>query len=263
MRILAKKTAVAFLLLCCTLSAEPPVAAVTGPEKARAGDIIILTASEAAHVDWLVDSSGVDVPTEDAAEALLKTAETLRSAGFTVDPPDTDAPPVYLELDGGKRLVLASYTGVYRISLAVGNADGVDQCAFTVTVGTPKPTPKPDPKPDPIVEPVIPAGKFGLGIKSWRAAQLVKSANRPAEAKTLAAALLLSIAAADGQKMIDQFASTMKTQFTPEQKAAWEPWRAAYLAELSALQGANKLNAKDDFVAAFSEMALGLSAVEQ
>lgn len=259
------RTIVALLFICSGAFAEPPVAKVSGPDKARTGDIIILSASEACHVDWLVDASQVEVPVEDAAAAMRETAQKLREAGFDVTEPVSDAPPVYLELDGGKQLLLASYTGVYRVSLAVGNADGVDQASHTVTVGKPKPKPKPDDDDPPIpdVEPNLPAGKFGLAIKSWRAAQKVKSERRPEEAKVLAAALFVAMAGADSQAMIDGFTSTMKAKFSEAQKTAWQPWKDAYLAELTALQSAGKLNEKADFVEAFSEMALGLSAVDK
>lgn len=251
---------IAALLLLMAI-ADAPVAKIEGPDHGRPGDIIILSASEADHTSWAVDASEVQVPVEDAAAALMATAEVLRKAGFSVEAPDTDAPPVYLELDGGKRLLLASYPGVYRLNLAVSNADGVSQCAAKVTITGKVDPPKPPPKPD--VDPVIPPGKFGLGQKMYRAAMLVQSANRPAEAKQIAAALLMSAVAADGQAMIDAFATTMKTKFTADQKAAWEPWRQSYLAELSSLQQANKLVNKSDWVTAFGEMAVGLSAVEK
>jgi hypothetical protein len=257
------KVTAAFLLLLSVGFAEPPVAKIDGPDKARTGDIIVLSSGDAEHVDWLVDSSGVQVPEEDAASALRDTADKLRKAGFDVTEPETDAPPVYLELDGGKRLLLASYTGVYRVHLAVGNSDGVDQCAHVVTVGTPKPPKPDDPDPPPEVEPSLPVGRFGLAIKSWRAAQKVQSEKRADEAKILAAVLLVSMAAPDGQAMVDAFASTMKAKFNATQKTAWEPWRASYLAELKALQDGGKLPDRTSWIAAFSEMALGLSAVEK
>lgn len=262
------RTIAALLLLTGVAFAEKPIAKVAGPDKGRLGDILIVSCAteDATHLSWDVDSSGVSVPVEDAAAALEETAEALRAAGFKVEAPDTDAPPVYLELDGGKRLLLASYPGTYRLHLAVSNADGVSQAAWQLTVSgkAPDPPKPPDPPgPTPVVEPVLPAGKFGIAIKSWRAAQQVASASRPAEAKQLAAALLVSLTEADGQKMLDRFAATMKTQFTDAQKAAWGPWRTAYLAELTALQQANKLNEKADFATAFTEIALGLSAVEK
>jgi hypothetical protein len=256
------------LLLVSTAFAEKPTATIDGPTEVHSGALVTLDASGSAGAEtwgWLVDTSRVNVPGT-ATPDVSRQVEQLQSLGFTVEGPETNDVPLYEIEDGGKRIRLSSYPGVYRLTLGASNADGVAMLEWTVTVKggvAPKPDPKPDPKPEPIVEPVIPAGKFGLGIKSWRAAQLVVTQNRPAEAKTLAAALLLSIVASDGQAMIDQFASTMKTQFSAAQKTAWEPWRAAYLTELQALQGANKLNAKEDFVAAFSEMALGLSAVEK
>jgi hypothetical protein len=264
------RTSIAFLLLCCAAFADKPVPTIDGPTEVHSGALVTLDASGSAGAEafgWLVDTSRVQVPGT-ATPDVSRQVEQLQSLGFTVEGPETNDVPLYEIEDGGKRIRLSSYPGVYRLTLGASNADGVAMLEWTVTVKggvSPKPDDddKPDPVPVPIVEPVIPAGKFGLGIKSWRAAQLVTSANRPAEAKTLAAALLLSIVASDGQAMIDQFAATMKAQFSAAQKTAWEPWRAAYLTELQALQGANKLNAKEDFVAAFSEMALGLSAVEK
>lgn len=256
----------AFLLLTSLCFADAPVAKISGPDKANQGDIIVLSVSGSPkHAKWKVDASGVDVPHDTAVADLEKTAEQLRDAGFDVQAPKRDEPPIYLELDKGKRLILSSYRGTYLVSLAVGNDDGVDQTVFKVVVGEAKPKPDDDDPPGPIpdVEPNLPAGKFGLAIKSWRAAQQVKSAKRPSEAKALATALMISMTAADGQGMVDQFSSTMKTSFNTAQKAAWEPWRSSYLSELKALQDGGKLIEKADWVAAFSEMALGLSAVEK
>lgn len=258
------KHAIAFLLLCPAAFAEKPTPKIDGPTEVHSGALVTLDAGGSTGAEawgWLVDTSRVQVPGEKTPDVSRQVSE-LRSLGFTVDGPQQDVVPLYEVEDGGKRLRLSSYPGVYRVTLGVSNADGLAMSEWTVTVGGAKPKPD-DPKPPPPdVEPQIP-GKFGLGIKSWRAAQQVKSANRPDEAKTLAAALFVSAVEADGQAMIDKFASTMKTQFTASQKTAWEPWRASYLAELTALQTAGKLSTTADWMAAFSEMALGLSAVEK
>lgn len=258
--------AVAFLLLCSVALAEKPTPCIDGPREVHSGALVTLDASGSAGAEtfgWLVDTSAVQVPGTKTPDVSRQVSE-LRSLGFTVAEPATDDAPLYEVEDGGKRIRLSSYPGTYKLVLGVSNADGVALMQWTVTVGgtSPKP-PEPEPGPTPDVEPNLPAGQFGLSIKSWRAAQQVKSASRPDEAKQLATALLLSIVAADGQGMVDQFAASMKAQFNAQQKLAWEPWRAVYIAELTALQSSGKLTDKTAWAAAFSEFAVGLSAVEK
>ena len=257
------KTLSAFLLLCSVALAEKPTPTIEGPREVHSGALVTLDAGSSAGAEtfgWLVDTSAVHVPGTKTPD-VTRQVDELRSLGFTVAAPQTDDAPLYEVEEGGKRIRLSSYPGVYKLVLGVSNADGVALLQWTVTVDGVKP---PDPiPPTPDVEPDLPVGRFGLAIKSWRAAQAVKSAGREDESKTLAAALLLSAGAADGQGMVDQFAASMKSKFSDAQKAAWEPWRTAYLSELTALQASGKLNAKDDFLSAFSEFALGLSAVEK
>jgi hypothetical protein len=260
------KHLLAFLLLTAPAFAERPTPLIDGPREVHSGALVTLDAGGSAGAEafgWLVDTSRVQVPGTKAPDVSRQVSE-LRSLGFTVDPPVSDNVPLFEVEDGGKRLRLSSYPGVYRVTLGVSNADGLSMLEWSVTVGDVKPPkPKPDDDVVPIVEPDLPVGKFGLGIKSWRAAQQVVSPKRADEAKELAQALLLSLVAADGQAMVDQFAASMKSRFTAAQKTAWEPWRSAYLAELTALQTSGKLAAKDDWVSAFSEMSVGLSAVEK
>lgn len=259
------KTLAALLLLTSVAFAERPTPVIDGPTEVHAGALVTLDASGSSGAEafgWLVDIGGVhvpDAPKPDVAEMVAK----LQRLGFAVHEPATDAVPLFEVEDGGKRLRLSSYPGKYRVVLGVSNADGVEMLEWTVTVGgAPNPPDPPDP-PSPIIEPELPAGKFGLAIKMWRSAQAVKSEDRSAEAKQLASALITSVTAADGQAMVDQFAATMKTQFSAAQKSAWEPWRQSYLAELTALQTASRLESKTDWVTAFTEMAVGLSAVEE
>lgn len=262
------RTAIAFLLLTACAVAEQPTPTIDGPREVHSGALVTLDASGSDGAEafgWLVDTSAVKVPGTSAPDVTRQVSE-LEALGFEVKAPESDDVPLYEVEDGGKRLRLSSYPGTYRVTLGVSNADGVAMLEWTVKVDavSPGPGPKPDnPDPPPIVEPDLPAGQFGLAIKSWRAAQKVTSANRPEEARTLGVALLGTFLEPDGQAMVNKFAADMKAQFSAEQKAAWEPWRQSYLAELKALQDAGKLNGKQDWIAAFGEMSIGLLAVEK
>lgn len=159
----------AFLFLQAMAFADPPVAKVQGPNSASPGDIVILdaSASNAKHYSWLVDASGVDVPTGRNGD-VGSLVQKLESLGFKVERPATDnGPNTHLMIDGGKKLLLASYPGVWRISLAVSDDSGVSQIPWTVTVGgSPPPKPKPD---DPDVPPPDPPADLTADAKRWLA----------------------------------------------------------------------------------------------
>lgn len=172
------------LLLCLAIatpaSAAPPVPAITGPTTARTGDLIFLDASgsTATHFDWLVDTSGVSIPTN-GAESAQSMAEKLRKLGFKVEPPkNSAASATYLVLDGGKKLLLASYPGTWRVSLAVGNSEGVKQLPWTLVVAGNGPLPPP-PKPDDPKPPGPPPIKtdYSAEAKQWLATVPVASRN--------------------------------------------------------------------------------------
>lgn len=114
------RTLVVVLLLVSPCLAQP-VPRIDGPTSGTPGDIIFLDASKstADHFDWLIDSSGVSLPSKSALTHVV--------------------------VDGGKKVLLASYPGTWRISLAVGDKNGVKQLQWKIVVagGTPGPDPPP------------------------------------------------------------------------------------------------------------------------
>lgn len=241
------RIAIAFLLLLTVADAAQPVANISGPEKARPGDIIILSFDGAADfIDWEVDASQVQIPVETAVQALKDTADTLRAAGFTVEEPKDNAPPVYLILDN-KRLQLSSYEGAYRIKQAVSNAEGVDQTEKTITVGKlPKPPPVP-PKPDPPIPPPVPVPTATL---SKIAQDGVKSAltNENRLEFILLAGVYMS--GADDAKSgkyatVDALLENVKKltyQCMPTSVAAWKPTGQAIELQLDKMRDAGTLD---------------------
>lgn len=185
----------AFLCItcACTALAAPPEPKIAGPTKATPGAIVILDASEsvADHFDWLIDDSGVQVPDNDATAAFEAAAEALRQAGFRVTGPKSDRPPTHVMLDNGKRVLLASYPGTYRISLAVGNAEGVRQLPWQVIIAGHGPQPPPNP-PDPPVPPVPPVPPTPTNLTEQIAAA-VKSAGLTSTEDTIEFAALAAI----------------------------------------------------------------------
>ena len=78
------RTAIAFLLLAqVALAQGAPTPTITGPTKAKTGDIIILDASTsgATHYSWLVDASDVTMP-ESAQQDAKKTGGAATLAGL-------------------------------------------------------------------------------------------------------------------------------------------------------------------------------------
>ena len=182
------RTLAVLLLMSAVAAAQTkPVPKIKGPTKARTGDIIILDASEstADHFHWLIDDSSVTVP-EGSMQSAQKMADQLRQLGFKVEPPKDAKTSNYLMIDGGKKLILASYPGTWKIILAVGNKGGVDQLAWTLVVQGAKPTPNPGPGPTPPA-PTPPTGKVARAM--YDAAMASRSPMKVADAKSIAGKL--------------------------------------------------------------------------
>lgn len=139
----------AFAAMTSVVSGQDPVPMITGPVVARTGDIVILDASgsTADHFDWLVDTSGVLFPSRESKATTAEIAK-LRAKGFDIKPL-ARTPPAFMIMGDGKKLLLASYPGIWKISLAVGNENGVKQLPWIIVITNNGPQPPPGPKPDP------------------------------------------------------------------------------------------------------------------
>lgn len=250
----------AALLLCCNSAdaqSPAPVPAINGPTTARTGDLILLDASgsTATHFDWLVDTSGVQVPSN-GADFAKSAAAKLRGLGWEVKPPKKAEGGHYLILDGGKRLLLASYPGTWRVSLAVGNANGVKQLPWTLVVQGhgPQPPPEPEPKP-PGPDVPLPTSKVGRGI--YDAGMASKSPTRVADAKLMIAALEKfrpSVAATqmDAKSIVAGALTAMLTSLSDAAKKEWQLPMVTHLAvplSQAVTDKATGLQAIDDMLA--------------
>jgi len=157
------------LFLTSVCQGEPPVLDIKGPTTARSGDIIVLDASGsvADHYNWLVDVSSVDVPGGGGDGSDISTmVSQLKALGYNVQSPGDDSGPLtHILIDGGKKVITASYPGIWRFYLAGSNSEGVVQKSWTVKIGTF--TPDSPPKDDPKDPPKIP--EFGLAdqVSGW------------------------------------------------------------------------------------------------
>lgn len=147
-----------------------PTPKITAATSANVGDIIIIDAAEsiADHFSWIVDSSGVRFPA-DGSGLSTKTVDQLMKLGWK--PPATKSGRVeYMILEGGKKLILASYPGTWKVVLAVSNKDGVKQLAHTMTVtgGGTEPPDVPDDPDDPPDDPKLKTD-FSAEAKTWLA----------------------------------------------------------------------------------------------
>ncbi len=142
------RTLLIFVALCSSAFAQGPSPKIVGPTTARVGDIIILdaSASTADYYSWLVDSSGVRFPSSESGISA-QTIEQLKKLGWKPPAQATGGRVDHMVLDGGKKLILASYPGTWKATLAVSNKDGVQQMRHTLVVSGGSPPPPPPPPP--------------------------------------------------------------------------------------------------------------------
>jgi hypothetical protein len=113
------------LVLCClagAASAEPPKAVIQGAEPSAAGEICVFDATgsenEPTHYSW-------DIQPEVKGRRQL------------------------LEIEGKKRVVIATFPGRYLLTLTVSNPDGHSMAHREITVPGAAPLPAPGPQPTP------------------------------------------------------------------------------------------------------------------
>jgi len=136
--------------------------------------------------------------------------------------------------------------------------DDIEILDVTVVVdGTgpqPPPVPPTPPNPDPVPD------LTDLGNLMRVIGQTVDSPTRAQDAQTIANAFRYTAdnKLLNDQALIDGVAAKLKGDLTAEQKKAWEGWRLAYVATLSALEASGKLDVRQ----AFKEIEAGLRAVK-
>lgn len=255
----------AALLLSSTAYAESPKAVIQGADPSTSGEIVILDGSssegEPTHFSWDIS-------------------------------PELRGKRQKLEVETGKRVVIASFPGRYLVTLTVSNADGHStahrEIVIPGAVPTPSPTPQPDnvippqPQPNPQPQPAPPAPGptpgpvptpgppapvpapltgFAADVASW--VPLVTSPTRTDEAKRLAdasEALASAVAAGahSGPAAILAALSAANKTALGASITAWAPFGTRYTAALSAKYAAGQLMTNDQWAALLRETAAGL-----
>lgn len=156
-----KTSVLIFLMLCVGAQAAEPTAVITGPETAKTGDLIVLDSSKSTAATtrkWTVwpELTGTQSQID---ENMERWAAVLREHGATVIMPSEPEDGSSISIEGDSKCVIASYPGVYRVMLAVSNADGLSVAKWTVTVAPctpPTPAPPNPVPPDPTPVPPTP-----------------------------------------------------------------------------------------------------------
>lgn len=175
---------ISLLMPACAMAQadHPPRAIIQGPSAAIPGEMVVLDAS---------------------------TSEGAKTYKWSISP-ELRGRKQLLEIDGGKRVQVASYGGRYVITLAVGNEVGIDLLTWDLRVdgSEPCPPPEPSPTPEPVdptpidpkpvdpkpvdppkpVEPIQPppAGEFLIAPEVFSLASVATSPTRVADCNLLA-----------------------------------------------------------------------------
>lgn len=268
------KALVSFLLLASFSFAAEPVAVVTGKKVAKTGDLIVLDSKDSTadtKRKWTVWPELKGTASQ-VNENLERWANALREHGATVVMPTESDDSLSIAIEGDNKLVLASYPGVYRVMLAVSNADGLAVAKWTVTVSTDQPVPPdvpddppPDDDPPPPPPPPGVANRYDLeqACRLW----LVQIPNETLSEKPAMRQVFATI----GQGAVDGKYATAKDVETGLSKtlkdagmnklittAAWNSWGKSASAAIVALQASGKIATPQDYGQALLEVAEGL-----
>jgi hypothetical protein len=251
----------AFLCLAATASAAPPKAFIQGAEPATSGEICVLDASgsegEPTHYSWDIQ-------------------------------PELRGRRQKLEVDNGRRVIVASFPGRYLLTLTVSNADG-HSTAFKELVipGNTPPTPSPlppapEPLPGPLPTPSPPSPPsppapgpapqptpepltgFAADVAAW--ANAVQSPGKVQEAKRLAdaceaTASAIVAGAHSGPAAILAAIRAANNAALGESIKAWGPFGVKYGSALGVKYAAGELSTNDKWAALLNETAKGLRGV--
>ena len=187
-----------------------------------------------------------------------------------MEPPKKAEASHYLILDDGKKLLLASYPGKWKVVLAVSNDKGVTQTAWNLVVEGVKPTPpKPDPdNPKPPPDPDVPDNpvrrrQSGKGI--YNAAMKSTSPTRLADAKGMIGklqALRPSIAGATAVSQRKAIEDIMKALASAVSQGVYKNhWSTQFVTYIAAPMVVG-VKDKDTALVAIDQMILGLKAVK-
>lgn len=257
------------LFALSAFAGDPPIPKITGPTNASVGEIIIIDASQSAgmtgatpqHYNWLVDTSEVTVPLSKDGPDLAKLVSQLRASGFSVQAPADGQPMTYMILEGNAKILLASYPGTWKISLAVGNEFGVRQIPWKVVVkkdGTvPIPNPDPGPGPTPQPGPVT----FGLSeqVPGWLATvpQSARS-NIPSIVEALKGNAAACASNKFGTVGEAETALTVVLLSAVQNRTAWLRFGTSLNDALTNLKSAGRIVTPQDFGKAITEVAVAL-----
>jgi hypothetical protein len=239
--------AVAVLATDGVAMAAPPKAEISGKAPAMAGDVCILEATskggEPRHCTWTIS-------------------------------PEISGATQLVELDQGRRCVVATRPGTITIRLVMSNADGHSLAERVLTIAgptptpgpSPTPTPNPNPKPTPTPQPdpgaTLPAGEFdGLPRAVYAAARDLSTPTRSADCVALAEAaegIAARVAAGtlrDRQTILNDMAAAIRERGEP-----WQPFSKRVGDRLKSLVYAGKLPTAERCAALLREAAVGLRA---
>jgi hypothetical protein len=178
--------------------------------------------------------------------------------------------------------VTAAPAGTHTFEVTIGyeqeeNSDEPNQETLSVTVIVgklpgpkpgPDPEPEPEPKPDPD-KPYVPPvwGEMGLTKASYDGFATIKSKNRLAEAKAMAAANRTHAAAVaagrypSATKILEGWRESNRSALGNDDKliAEWASWGAVVKKQVDALLASKTIAGNNEWAAAFNEIADGLA----
>jgi hypothetical protein len=236
----------ALVFSSATLAATP-VATITGPTGGVAGDIIVLDASGsgADHYKW------------------------------TCIPQLTGGRQTILPIEGGQRVVVATVPGQYTIVLSVSNAEGLDVFVYVVTISggsSPNPGPQPQPQPGPNPpRPLFPDSPLGLSQAVYDAAKTVPNYKQDVgkfanNFRGICSQIAAHTLTGKSQIMAAVKSTNNETAGSQERLEQWKPIfgpAGALPKQFTILAGSGKLTTDAHFIAAFTEIAIGLEQLDK
>lgn len=226
----------------------PPAPVISGPAAAFVGSLVVLDATESRgdYYSWLVDTSGVTLPPVAEAAELSRHIAALRAAGLNVlEKKELELTPTHIVIDSGRKLILSSFPGTYRVILAVSvDGVGVAQAVHTVTIRRATPGPPPT---------------FGFGLAAQVPAWL---ATVPAADRGDAAAIgkgLKNIAAIAGSDILPDIQSVKTALLATltisiKNKKSWREFGTAFANEIDRLLESGKISTPKQYGQALGEV---------
>ena len=219
-----------------------PKPVITGAEPTIAGEILVLDAS---------------------------TSEGATSFRWMVQPPAPTRRQL-VELDEGRRAIIATWEGSFLVTLIAANDHGIAITQKTIVIDKsplppapnpgPNPSPNPGPGPNPKPKPIVPEGEFGIAPRLAEAVAMIKSQNKSADATKLAemcGSLAAQIAAgtAKPNDAVREIAANLKGLGTD-----WDAVRLKVHDVLKGFYDAGKLNSNGAWSQFLREAEIGLRA---